>query len=179
MISEFDPWYHAVRPLTLQLGTTEVLQNLLPVRRVVVAAQVWLELATQNLQRRTFANTVRSHETKNLTGTGHGQTVELEAVGRVAVGDLSLQVGGQVDDVNGTERALLGTDTATNAQPLGDEGDFGLGCHFNAKLTRTNDGARLLALLTTFLRFALYFEEYWCKPAMNEALEAAKTRVAG
>ena len=50
--------------------------------------------------------------------------MKLEAVGRVAVGDLGLEVGGQVDDVNGSEWALLGTDTTTNAQALGDEGDL-------------------------------------------------------
>lgn len=49
--------------LTLQLGTTEVLQDLLPVRWVVIAAQVGLQLAAQNLQRRTLADTVGSDQT--------------------------------------------------------------------------------------------------------------------
>lgn len=136
---------------TLQLGTTEVLQNLLPVRRVVVAAQVRLQLATQNLQRGTLSDTVCSNETEDLTGTGHGQTVKLEAVGGVTVGDLALQVGGQVDNVDGTERTLLGADTTTNAKALGDEGDLRLVGHFDAKLTRADHRAGLLALLTTFL----------------------------
>ena len=136
---------------TLQLRTTEVFQNLLPVRRVVVAAQVGLQLATQNLQGSTLANTVCSDETENLTGAGHGQTVQLEAVGGVTVGDLALQIGGQVDDVDGTEGTLLGANTATNAKAFGDKGDLRFGGHFNAKLTRANHGARLLALLTTFL----------------------------
>lgn len=125
----------------MQFRTTEVLQDLLPVRRVIVAAQVGLELSTQNLQRGTLADTVGSDKTKDLARTGHGQTVQLETVGRVTVGDLGLQVGGQVDNVDGTERTLLGTDTTTNAQALGNEGDLRLGSHFDTKLTRANDGA--------------------------------------
>ena len=77
--------------------------------------------------------------------------MKLEAVGRVAMGDLGLEVGGQVDDVNGSEWALLGADTTTNAQTLGDEGDLRSGIDFDAKLAGADHGARLLALLTTFL----------------------------
>lgn len=124
----------------MQLRTTEVLQDLLPVRWVVVAAQVGLELATQNLQRGTLSDTVGSDKTKDLPRAGHGQTVQLETVGRVTVGDLGFQVGGQIDNVDGAEGTLLGTDTTTNAQALGNKGDLGLGSHFDTKLTRTNDG---------------------------------------
>jgi hypothetical protein len=41
--------------------------------------------------------------------------MQLEAVCRIPMGDLSLQVGGQIDDVDGIERTLLWADTATNA----------------------------------------------------------------
>ena len=140
---------------TLQLGTTEVLQNLLPVRRVVVAAQVRLELATQNLQRGTLADTVGSDETEDLAGAGHGQTVKLEAVGGVTVGDLALEVCGQVDNLDGVEGALLGADTATDTQALTDEGDLAGVVDFDTQLAGFDDGTRLLALLTTFLRLAL------------------------
>lgn len=78
--------------------------------------------------------------------------MELETVGRVPVGDLGLQVGRQVDDMDSAERTFLGTDTATNAKTFGNEGDLGLGSHFNTELSGTDDGARLLALLTTFLQ---------------------------
>lgn len=78
--------------------------------------------------------------------------MELEAVGRVPVGDLGFQVGGQVDDVDGAERTLLGTDTTTDTQALGDEGDLGLGSHFDTELARPDDGTRLLTLLATFLQ---------------------------
>ena len=77
--------------------------------------------------------------------------MELEAVGRVAVGDLSFQVGRQVDDVNGTERTFLRANTATDTQALGDESDLGLGSDFDTKFSGTDDGAGLFTFLTTFL----------------------------
>jgi len=137
--------------VVLQLGTTEVLENLLPVRGVVVAAEVGLQLAAQNLQGSTLSGTVTTNETQDLTRSGHGQSVELEAVGRVTVGDLRLEVGGQVDNVDGIERTFLGTDTATNTETLGDEGNLGGVVDLNTELSSTDDGARFLALLTTFL----------------------------
>lgn len=141
--------------LTLQLRSTEVLQDLLPVRRVLISAQVGLELARQNLQRSTLANTIGSDETQDLTRSGHGQTVQFEAVGGVAVGDLALEVGGQVDDLDGVEGALLRADTASDAQALTDEGDLAVGVDFDTELAGLDDGAGLLALLATFLRLAL------------------------
>ena len=137
---------------TLQLRTTEVLEDLLPVGRVLIASQVWFQLATENLQSCTLSNTVCSNETKNLTGTGHGESVELEAVGGVPVGNFGIQVGRQVDDVDSTERTFLGTDTTTNAKAFRDKGNLGLGSHFDTELAGTDHGARLFALLTTFLQ---------------------------
>lgn len=55
--------------------------------------------------------------------------MELEAVGGIAMGDLALEVGGQVDNGDGAEGAALGADTTTNAQLFGDEGDARLGRH--------------------------------------------------
>ena len=136
---------------TLQLGTTEILQNLLPVRRVVVAAQVGLELSTENLQSSTLSDTVCSNKTENLSGTGHGKSVKLETVGRITVGDLGLEVGGQVDNVDSTEWALLRTDTTTDTQTFGNESDLGGVVDFDAEFTGSDDGAGLFALLTTFL----------------------------
>lgn len=138
--------------LTLKLGTTEVLQNLLPVRRVIVATQVRLKLAAEDLQRRALANTVCANQSQYLTGAGHGQPVELEAVGRVSMGDLGLEVGGQVDDVDGVEGAFLRANTASDAEALGDEGDFGRVGDFNAQLARADNGTRLFAFLSAFLR---------------------------
>ena len=53
--------------------------------------------------------------------------------------------------MNGSEWALLGADTTTNAQALGDESDLRSGIDFNAELACADHGASLLALLTTFL----------------------------
>jgi hypothetical protein len=68
------------------------------------------------------------------------------------VGHLGLEVRRQIDDVNGTEGTFLRADTATNAQAFGDVGNFGLGSDFDAKLAGSDNGAGLLAFLTTFLR---------------------------
>ncbi|KAH6898338.1 hypothetical protein B0T10DRAFT_104989 [Thelonectria olida] len=143
-------WCH-----TLQLGATEVLDNILPIRRVVVAAQVRLELSAENLQGSTLSNTVGSNEAKNLAGSGHRQTVQLEAVGAITVGDLALEVGGQVDDGDGLEGAFFRADTTTNTERLGDEGKTVGGRDFDTELSATDDRARLFALLTAFSRATL------------------------
>lgn len=77
--------------------------------------------------------------------------MQLEAVGRISVGDFGLQVGRQVDDVNRAEGTFLGTDTASDAKALGNEGDLGLGRDLDTKLSGTDDRARLLTFLATFL----------------------------
>lgn len=77
--------------------------------------------------------------------------MQLEAIGRVTMCDLGLEVGRKVDDVDGTEWTFLGTDTATNTQTLGNEGDFGFGGHFNTQLACAHHGTGLFAFLTTFL----------------------------
>jgi hypothetical protein len=58
--------------------------------------------------------------------------VQLEAVGGVSMRDLRLEVGGQVDDVDGVEGAFLGADTAADAEALRDEGDLGGVVDFDA-----------------------------------------------
>ena len=141
--------------LTLKFGATEVSQDLLPVRRVLEATKIGLQLASQNLQCGTLSDTVGTNQTQNLTGSGHGQAVQLEAVGGVTVCDLALEVRGQVDNLDGVEGALLGADTATDTQALTDEGDLAGVVDFDTQLAGFDDGTRLLALLTTFLRLAL------------------------
>jgi hypothetical protein len=78
--------------------------------------------------------------------------VEFEAVGRVAVCDLSLEIGRQIDDVDGAERAFFGTDTTADAKTFGYKGNLRLWGNLNAELAGANDRARLLALLTAFLK---------------------------
>lgn len=133
-----------------------MLDDILPVRGVIVATEVGLELSTENLQRGTLSDTVGSNQTKDLAGTGHRKPMELEAVGAIAVGDLALQVGGKVDDGDGIERALLGADTASNAERLGNEGQTRLGRYLNAELSAANDRAGLLAFLATLAWATLF-----------------------
>lgn len=80
--------------------------------------------------------------------------MQLEGVGGVAVGDLSLEVGGQVDDVDGVEGTFLRTDTATDAETLTNEGDLGGWVDFDAEFASADDGAGFLAFLSAFLGFA-------------------------
>lgn len=141
--------------LTLEFRTTEVPQNLLPVRRVLEASKVGLQLAGQNLKCGTLSDTVGTNQTEDLARSGHGQTVQLEAVGGVTVCDLALEVGGQVDNLDGVEGALLGADTATDTEALTDEGDLAGAVDLDTQLAGLDDGTRLLALLATFLRLAL------------------------
>lgn len=115
--------------LTLQLGATEVPDHVLPVGRVVVSSKVWLEFAAEDLERRALANTVRSHQAQHVSGSRHRQAVQFEAVGRIAMRDLTLEVRGKVDNGDSTEGATLGADTTTDAKRFRDEGDTGLGRH--------------------------------------------------
>jgi hypothetical protein len=50
-----------------------------------------------------------------------------------------------------TERTFLGADTATDTEALGDEGNLRFGSDLDTKLPCTDDGARLLTFLATFL----------------------------
>jgi hypothetical protein len=102
--------------LTLKLGTTEVLDDILPIRGVLIATQVGLQATTQDLEGGTLADTVGSDQTEDLARAGHRQTVKLEAVGSIAMCDLALEVRGQVDDGDRIEGALLRADTTSNAE---------------------------------------------------------------
>jgi hypothetical protein len=68
------------------------------------------------------------------------------------VGDLGLEVGRQVDDVDRVEGTFLWADTASNAEAFGDEGDPRGRVDFDAQLARTDDWARLFTFLSAFLQ---------------------------
>lgn len=74
-----------------------------------------LQLAAQYLQCRALADTVCSYKSKHLSRPWHGKSVKFEAVRRVSMGDLRLQIGGQIDNVDGVERAFLRADAASYA----------------------------------------------------------------
>lgn len=83
--------------------------------------------------------------------------MELETVGGVSVGNLRLEVGWQIDDVDCAKGAFLGADTATDAQALGNEGNLGCVFDFDTETTTADDRAGFLALLSTFLRNAQHY----------------------
>lgn len=69
----------------------------------IVPTQVRLELSSKDLEGGTLTDTVGPDKTKDLTGSRRRQSMQLERVGGVSVGDLALEVGGQVDDSDGFE----------------------------------------------------------------------------
>jgi hypothetical protein len=71
------------------------------------------------------------------------------------MGDLGLEIGGQVDDVDGVEGAFLWADTASDAEALRNEGDLGGRVDFDTQFARADDWARLFAFLSAFLGLAL------------------------
>jgi hypothetical protein len=77
--------------------------------------------------------------------------MQLEAICGIAVGDLSLEVGGQVDDVDGPKGTFLWADTATDAKAFRDESNLGLCVNLNAELACADHRARLFAFLAAFL----------------------------
>ena len=78
--------------------------------------------------------------------------MELEAVGRVSVGDVRFEISWQIDNVDGAERTFLGTDTASNTQSLRDKGDLGFRGDFDAETSASHNWARFLAFLSAFLQ---------------------------
>ena len=78
--------------------------------------------------------------------------MKLEAVGRISVCDLRLEIRGQIDDRNGSKWALLRADTTSNAQILRYESDFRGWFYFDTKPSTSHNWARFFALLSTFLR---------------------------
>mmetsp|Transcript_49721 Transcript_49721/g.146960 ORF Transcript_49721/g.146960 Transcript_49721/m.146960 type:complete len:280 (+) Transcript_49721:1225-2064(+) len=138
----------------LQLAAPEVLQDLLPVRGRVEAAEVRLQLAGQHVERGRLADAVGADEAEHLAWPGDRQPVQLEGVRAVAVRRVGAQVLRQVDDGNRLEGALLHADTATDAERLGDPGDLRVLADLNAELPGAHDGAKLLALLLALLRLA-------------------------
>jgi hypothetical protein len=117
----------------LQFGTSEVFQNLHPLGRVVVSSQVGFKLRihvyfstsafitqppvssrfaphlpSQDLQRRTLSDTVRPYQSQNLSWSWRRQPMQLEGVCSVSVGHLRVEICGQVENLDGVERAPAG-----------------------------------------------------------------------
>lgn len=67
------------------------------------------------------------------------------------MGNVRLEVGWQIDNIDGAEWAFLRTDTASNTQTLGNEGDLGFGGDFDAQTPTSHNRAGFLAFLPAFL----------------------------
>lgn len=61
---------------TLKLGSTEVLENFLPVGWIIVASQVGLQFAAENLEGCTLSSTVRTNFSRISTKTVRHMNVE-------------------------------------------------------------------------------------------------------
>ena len=110
--------YHNINGLSVQFTPAEVLQHLAPLGRLGKVAQIRPHVAAQNAEGRRLANAIGAHQAQNLAGAWGRQSVQLEAVGSVAVGDLSLQAFGEVDDLDGLEGATLDAHAAAVTQVL-------------------------------------------------------------
>lgn len=121
-----------------------------------MTTEIGLHFPRQYLERGTLANAVGAHQSQDLTGTGHGQSMQFEAVGSVAMGGVLLQILGQIDDVDGLKGTLLDADTAPDAQWFGEVGDLGLGPDLDAEFAQFDDGTGLFAFLFAFFGFALF-----------------------
>lgn len=136
----------------MQLRTSEVFDDILPIGRVLISSQIGLELPTENLQRSTLSNTVGTDKTQNLSGSWCRQTMKLEAVRGISVGDVGFKVGWQIDNVDGSEGAFLWANTTSNTQVFRDKGDLRGRTDFDTELSTSDHWARFLTLLSTFLK---------------------------
>lgn len=73
------------------------------------------------------------------TGSRDRQSVQLERVGRVAMGGLLLQVAWQIDDGYGVKGTLLDADAAADAQLLRDGRDPIVGRDLDAKFAHADN----------------------------------------
>ena len=67
--------------------------------------------------------------------------MQFKGIRAVAVSDLLLEIGGQIDDVDGVEGAFLRADAAADAQAFANEGDLAVGLHFDAEFACADYGA--------------------------------------
>lgn len=62
-----------------------------------------------------------------------------------------LQIGGEIDDSDGAERAFLDADTATDTEVLRNERNFLCGRNFDTELSCSDNWTGLLTFLSAFL----------------------------
>ncbi len=69
--------------------------------------------------------------------------------------NVGFQICRQIYNVDSSERAFLGTNTASYTETLGNEGDFRFRGDFDTKTSTANNGAGFLAFLSAFLQSVL------------------------
>lgn len=111
----FDVVFKDLSEVILELGTTEVLQNFLPVwgilcatsegdewdkryKTYIVSSQVGLELSSKYFERSTLPDTVGPNEAKDLTRARGREAMELERIGGIAMGHFRVEISRKVND---------------------------------------------------------------------------------
>jgi homoaconitase/3-isopropylmalate dehydratase large subunit len=61
--------------------------------------------------------------------------MKFERIGRVTMCDLSIEIGGQINDVDSGKGTLLYANTTTNTELFRDEGNLGGRLNFDTELT--------------------------------------------
>ena len=139
----------------LELGPSEVLQDLRPLWGGLEVAKVGLDLSSKDLEGCGLADTVGPNETEDLPWAWERQSVELEGVGAVSVGCEGGERLREVDDLDGLKGALLCADVAPDAELLRQPCVLAGGLDLDAQGTSPHHGAELLALLLAPTRLAL------------------------
>ena len=101
---------------TLQFRAPEVLENFFPVRWIVISSKIGLQFSTKYFQGCALANAVCPNQSQHLAWTRHRKPVNLETVGRVSMGNLSLKIGGKINDVDCSEWTFLRADPTSDAK---------------------------------------------------------------
>mmetsp|Transcript_30281 Transcript_30281/g.27572 ORF Transcript_30281/g.27572 Transcript_30281/m.27572 type:complete len:277 (-) Transcript_30281:37-867(-) len=140
----------------LKLRSSEMFDDISPVRRAVILAEIGLDLVGENLEGSGLTGTIGADETEDLASSWGWKSVKLEGVGSITMGGKLGEIVGKVDDLDGFERALLDAETATYTEWFSDCGDFGSGFNFDAELSGFVDGAALLTLLLALLGLTLF-----------------------
>jgi hypothetical protein len=133
--------------------------DLRPQGWIVEATKIRSHLSRQDLQGRTLTNTVCPDQTEYLTGSWSRKTMQLEAVRAETMRGLTSEVLGEINDLNGFERASLNANTAADTESLRNKGDFRVLPDLNTQFSSPYNRTRLSTFLHTFLRLALVFAD--------------------
>jgi len=139
----------------LQLITSEIFEDGLPLGWVIECAQIRLKIATENSQCGGLTNTIGAHKTENLTGTWCGKSMQLKTVSSITMSYIISETFRQINNLNSLEGALFDTHTATDAHLLSDETDLAGWGHFDTHFALLVKWAGLGTLLLAFFGFAL------------------------